>query len=193
MLKHTGTFSPPGPVGLAINGPLVNITIQPAPEVVQSMRDAGIEPKSVNTKMMVDTGAARTVIEDKVAQHLGLNPLRYASFVGVSQKSEKYPVYRVTISIAMEDEKKRRAVVAFTSDVAGVPSPTFSAEHQGLIGRDFLQHVRFVYDGPKGQFEIIDYRAQGSTPAVSKARRKTLKQKSKAKAKRKTARKSRKK
>ena len=57
----------------------------------------------------------------------------------------------------MKDEHDKSGAAILVTNVAGVPSPSIPEKHVGLLGRDFLQYVRLVYDGPKGEFDIIDY------------------------------------
>ena len=59
--------------------------------------------------------------------------------------------------------------MTFSSDVVAMPSPptdTARRPHVGLIGRDFLRHIRLVYDGPSGSFELIDQNAPPLGPAA---------------------------
>ncbi|MCP4604578.1 MAG: hypothetical protein GY847_29330 [Proteobacteria bacterium] len=161
MLKFLGNIDNT-PSGLAVFGPLVTVRLQPAPEVARAMDDAGIQPASVEATLMMDTGAFSTVIEEKTMQRLGMPPIRYMPIIGVSQKSDLCPVYRIAVEIEMRDENEKPGSATLVTNVAGVPSPSLSEKHVGLLGRDFLQYVRFVYDGPKGEFEIIDYLDKGS-------------------------------
>jgi hypothetical protein len=73
--------------------------------------------------------------------------------VGVSQKSEMCPVYMMSITLGMSDGAVP-VPVTFAAEVIGMPSPPVPQQHVGLLGRDFLSHFRFTYDGPSGSFEI---------------------------------------
>lgn len=45
--------------------------------------------------------------------------------------------------------------VVFAHDIVGMPTPFSStAKFHGLLGRDFLSHFRFTYDGPAGTFDL---------------------------------------
>lgn len=154
--KHTGRVNPV-PDGLVSVGPIVKVTLLPHPADVDKMLAEGITPKGAIANMMVDTGAARTLIDDSIAQDLRLKPLRLTPIIGVSQKPMDCPVYRMQMQIKMADGSGRERAVAFVADIVGMPSSNESiGQHQGLIGRDFLRYVKFVYDGPTGSFEIID-------------------------------------
>ncbi len=63
------------------------------------------------------------------------------------------------MQIGMQDTQGKTAVVTFESDMAGIPSAPSQSPHQGLIGRDFLGHLKLVYDGPKGTFALVDYKS----------------------------------
>lgn len=205
-MKHRGIVANP-PGGLILAGPLVEVRITPTAQAAQAQVASGHTPKGAIIKMMVDTGAERTVVEDQLARSIGLIPIRYVPISGVDQKPVKRPVYRMNINIGMDDNGKHAETV-YIADVVGVPS--CPREHSGLIGRDFLSHVHFSYNGPKGTFEIepVHFTAppQGAQPQLStktvvdKPKRATrkpdqkaaAKQREKAKKKRKQARKSRK-
>jgi len=163
MLRFLGSIDNT-PKGLTIYGPLVTVLLQPYPEITQATTDTGRPSRLVEATLMMDTGASRTVIEEKTLKQLGMPPLRYMPITGVSQKSDLCPVYRIAVEIQMRDENDRPGSAILVSDVAGVPSPSLPEKHVGLLGRDFLQYVRFVYDGPGGEFEIIDYLDAGSKP-----------------------------
>ncbi len=149
--------------GLAIFGPLVTVHLRPDPEVALAARtDTRQSAELVEAKLMIDTGASRTVIEENTLMQLGMPPVRYLPITGVSQKSDLCSVYRIAVEIQMKDENEKHGSAILVTDVAGVPSPSLPEKHVGLLGRDFLQYVRFVYDGPKGEYEIIDYLDKGT-------------------------------
>ncbi len=131
----------------------------PHREDAAAIAAAGGIPRTITHNLMVDTGAQCTCIEDAVAKGLGLIPIRFAQMMGVSGKAEEYPVYRMSITIGMsEDGTGAPGQAVFSADVVGTPSPPKPLTHVGLLGRDFLQHVKLVYDGPAGAFDLIDYR-----------------------------------
>jgi len=139
-------------------GPLVQVTLGPHPDDAAATVAAGGTPKTMSHYLMVDTGAQATVVENVIAQALGLIPIRFTQIMGVSGKPEDYPVYRMSVTIGMVENASGSTVQAtFVTDVAGVASPPKPLTHIGLLGRDFLRYVRLVYDGPKGAFELVDY------------------------------------
>lgn len=160
-MKHIGKVNPV-PFGLVQAGPLIQVKLQPSRPFADAIIANGGEVRSVSVKLMIDTGAQKTVIEDVIAQQLGLNPIRYELITGVSQVPHECPVYRVDINIAMSKNPNVAGIkppdggVIFSADIVGVPSPNRSTEHKGLLGRDFLRYVKLIYNGPDGSFEVID-------------------------------------
>jgi hypothetical protein len=74
----------------------------------------------------------------------------------LSQKAEEYPVFRLVLQLRVSGAEKSHQY-DYPTDVIGVPSPAASQQqHYGLLGRDFLQAWRLVYDGPSAvvEFEI---------------------------------------
>jgi hypothetical protein len=72
----------------------------------------------------------------------------------------------------------------FTADVFGLPAGPHATAFAGLLGRDFLAHMRFTYDGPAGTYELLDYksvstvhRPQPSGPGVAAKKKKAKEQK----------------
>ena len=159
---------------MVFQGPIVKVVLAPHPDDAAATVAAGGIPKTLVHNLMVDTGAQSTCVEDKIAQALGLVPVRYAEMMGVSGKPENYPVYRMAIVIGMSEDGTGAGHQAnFVADVVGTPSPPVPLTHVGLIGRDFLKYMKLVYDGPKGTFDIIDethvsqrYKAPRNPPAL---------------------------
>lgn len=158
-VRHRGNVTPV-PHGLIFTGPLVRVTLGPHPDDAQAIAAAGGIPKTIVHHLMVDTGAQSTVVENVIAEALGLIPIRYVRIIGVSGKPEDCPLYRMNVTIGMVENGSAGMVLPaqFVANVAGVASPPKPLTHVGLLGRDFLSHVRLVYDGPRGEFELVDYR-----------------------------------
>lgn len=189
MLRHIGKDAS-GWAGLVANGPIVEVTLSHAlPALAESKIAAPIGAAVV--RVMVDTGARFTCVEDRITNSLGLKPIRYRPIRGVSQETQMCPVYRMSLTIGMADPRGTARQVTWTSEVVGVPSPPSPAEHVGLLGRDFLRHVRLVYEGAEGTFQL-----QSKDDTATKSRSidaSSDKKKSKAKTRSKIAKKSKKK
>jgi hypothetical protein len=153
MLTHKGRIGT-GAIGLVGVGPMVRIVIHPP-----SRAPLPSEP-AIPAHLMVDTGAHLTCLREDYLQQAGLAPIRVGSMVGVSGKPELCPVYRACIEIGMADPQGNTMAGRFVADVYGVKA---LGHVDGLLGRDFLRHFRFVYNGPDGTFEIIDQN-HGSQP-----------------------------
>ena len=162
-MKHVGAVTAtaadgtkvPNPGALVIVGPLVNVVLAVPESVGRAMLALGREPPRVDVKLLIDTGAQITSVHDEVAAQLGLPPIRMAPMVGVSGKPEDYPVYRMVVLIAVADATGK-GIIGLETDVVGVPASAGHAEMKGLLGRDFLRHLRLVYDGPTATFELSE-------------------------------------
>ena len=107
--------------------------------------------------MMVDTGAEITIVEDTVPKYLNLLPIRFQAIAGVTGDLD-CPVYRLEI-IIRSNHHGAAGQIEFSADIVAVPPVAELARpHVGLLGRDFLQYVRFEYDGPSGMYRLIDER-----------------------------------
>lgn len=129
---------------------------------------------------MLDTGAESTLVEQALADQLGLQPTRFVPVVGVSAKPERCPVYPLGITIKFADVENLQAELTFAADVIGMPAMAGSL-HRGLLGRDFLRHFEMLYDGPHGLVELrvsqelrssippppISLVSKGSAPSIS--------------------------
>ncbi len=94
------------------------------------------------------TGASATAVDQEVLRALGLQPIGELSLATPSQASGTAPVYVVRMSFP----QTAISMVADSLAVAGV-----TLQNQGyvaLLGRDFLAHVVFTYNGPGAFFTI---------------------------------------
>ena len=146
-----------GPPGdLLQHGPLVDATLQPPRVQAERLTTEHKKVPRVPATFMIDTGAQKTAIDRSLADKLKLTPIRFEQIVGVSQKAEEYPVFRLVLQLRVSSGDKSHQY-DYPTDVIGVPSPAASQQqHYGLLGRDFLQAWRLVYDGPSAvvEFEI---------------------------------------
>lgn len=158
----------PVPLGLVQFGPLIEVVLSPHPIAAEKIVAAGGKPISLRTKLMIDTGAQKTVVENVIAESLKIPPIRHVPMVGVSQKPEMCPLYMMSIGFLMGDGTNTEALM-FSSEVVGMNTPPSRTEHCGLLGRDFLAHFRLVYDGPSGMFEVHKVGGPPSTPQITPA------------------------
>lgn len=179
MLRHRGDAG--SGQGLWLNGPLVNVGLA----TTQQHADAvGIARTSTQAMLLVDTGADITCVDDRIPAQLGLVPIRFRPLMGVNGVPEDRPVYRMSILVGMASGSGGMGQAEFTADVVGLPAPAYATAYAGLLGRDFLAHVRFSYDGPAGTYELVDYKAvstvhrpqpSGPDPAAKRAKAKQQK------------------
>ena len=159
-LRHGGLVGNP-PTGMQLIGPIIAVSISAMG--AQGAPAAGA--RRLPARLMIDTGAQLTVINDDVLQNLGINPVRFIKVTGVSQQPEDRPVYFVNIHLGMSDSAGRVHEMTFSSQVVGGSPPVTPQQHVGLLGRDFLQHARLIYDGPKGTF-LIEANVAASAPPI---------------------------
>jgi len=111
--------------------PFVNVTIRvPASGAVASNRPA-----------QLDTAAYRTVIPSFLAHELGLEPLDDVSVTALGGHTIALPSY--IIEIQVHDFPPRRIEVIASDD-----------EPHCLLGRDILNGLRIMLDGPNLSMEI---------------------------------------
>ena len=152
------------PADLVALGPIINgyWMIPTAKEA--ALRDAGaaIPPPAVG-QLLIDTGASTSCITQEVAAQLGLKPVGVSKSFGAHGQRNAL-VYRARIGLAVL-ENNERFVMEIEKPVLEVvdlqkstpPSATYRGSplnYVGLLGRDFLAHVKLTYDGPRGQFRF---------------------------------------
>ncbi|MFT7625065.1 MAG: hypothetical protein ACI9WU_004256 [Myxococcota bacterium] len=145
----------PAPWGLVEHGPQVTVTVGHNADYM-GIEDLRPEVFPV-CKMLIDTGAAFTLIEEDIAVKLGFRPIRYREVIGVDQKPTMRPVFRLSIGLEMGDGLGNERVVVFREDVVGMPRPTRTESSVGLLGRDFLSHFVLGFDGPNARYSLSYY------------------------------------
>jgi predicted aspartyl protease len=139
--------------GLVQDGPLVKVRLSPPRIQAEQMSAKGKKVPSVAAKLMLDTGAAKTAIDNDLAAELNLVPIRFEQVVGVSQESQECPVYLLVLRIDVTQNGKKMEYSCST-EALGIPSPRQGEPYSGFIGRDFLAFWRLTYDGPSGVVEM---------------------------------------
>jgi len=140
-----------------LQGPLVEVLFAPHPADVELLVNEGTAWQPIPHRMMVDTGADLTIVEDPVPKFLHLEPIRFQAIAGVTGNLD-CPVYRLEIKIRSTLDDGGH--IQFAADVVAIPPvPELARPHVGLLGRDFLQLVRFEYDGRSGMYRLIDEHA----------------------------------
>jgi hypothetical protein len=144
---------------IPLSAALVEVLFTPHPDDIELLAKEGVRWEPIPHRMMFDTGAENTVVEDAVPKFLHLEPIRYQAIAGVTGDPD-CPVYRLEITIganASDDDRGKAKELRFSADIFAVPPVAeFARPHVGLLGRDLLQLVRFEYDGPAGAYRLID-------------------------------------
>ncbi len=160
MMRYRVESPHPASDNLAIAGPMIVVSVGLYYEAASAVLDRGEVPPSAQVPLMLDTGAAVTLVDDTLVQSLGLTPIRYYPLILADGSSYVSPVYRISISIPMEDEAGRSITESFEGDTFGLDSG--EQAHRGLMGRDLLRNFSFHYDGKSGSFELVSDRDQAA-------------------------------
>jgi hypothetical protein len=135
---------------MAFLGPIANVTLSRPLLTPGDIQQAA----SIQIKMLVDTGASKSVVDRGIAESLGLEPIRFEPMTGISHVPEECPVFLLSISIGFADGP-RTTLMTFTAEMIGMTTPPTPRPFNGLLGRDFLRFVHLSYDGPAGQCDIV--------------------------------------
>src|SRR5262245_51621943 len=99
-------------LGMMSIGPLVNVRLGPHPEDIARLTAEGeAVPEPEPVKLMMDTGAERTVVEEVVARHLNLVPVRFTRLLSATQHIAEAPVYLMSVYLDMQHESGETATV----------------------------------------------------------------------------------
>jgi hypothetical protein len=113
-----------------------------APYVLASIRRLDGQAATSDLPAKVDSAADRTVLPLHLATQLGLDELEQRPFAGLGSIVTTLSIYRVLLTIC--------GLSPIVADVAGAPG-----EPHILLGRDILNQLRVVLDGPKQRVEIV--------------------------------------
>ncbi len=111
--------------------------------------------KSSTVNALIDTGAAITAINPRLAQSCGLiqrsrKRIHVPGDVGRTDAKE-YPEFSASLHFAEADLAGFRVLGI-------VACPIFESRFSCLLGRDILKFWELTYSGPSGQFSISDSR-----------------------------------
>ena len=97
----------------------------------------------VDVNLLIDTGADQSVLDVDIVESLGSVAIRETEIAGVTSAPLTCPVHRVHLTL-----------LGRTFEVDAVVLPRAGVGDDGLLGRDVLQALRFVYDGHAGTFAL---------------------------------------
>lgn len=137
-------------IRLVAEGPQIAVTVRHHPVDAAEMRQLGQSPGSMTTTLLIDTGAAHTVIDEVILAQIGVVPFSTASLISAAGITPDCPVYMVELALALTG-----AELLVRGPVIGLPG-RFPAHfpYRGILGRSSLQGARFIYDGPTGTFTL---------------------------------------
>ena len=134
------------------NGPTlpVHIGFHPTYRLGSSAIDADVlsalfEPCSA----LIDTGASVSCIDDDLARKLELPAVAVRTIAGVTGAAT---YFEYSAQIFVPELSK-----LVYGEVVGVNLAEIDRAYRVLLGRDFLQYCRMVYDGIAGEVSLTDY------------------------------------
>jgi len=113
--------------------------------------------KAAIVNALIDTGAAFTAINPRLAQSCNLiqrsqKKIHVLGDLG-HEDAKAYPEFSASLRFPQDDLKPFR--------VHGIVAcPIFERKFACLLGRDILKYWEFTYSGQQGQFSIKDSRTQ---------------------------------
>jgi len=154
----------PTPEALIGVGPVIIAAWAVPQALAQALVAAGQPiPRPVEGLMLVDTGAQSTCISEAAAQALQLQPIRLTKTYGAAGLHEN-KVYEAHLQIGIDGGKGVRSdfhielqticIPQLHEQMRGVKINNIERPLIGLLGRDFLRHTKFTYDGT-GSIEIL--------------------------------------
>ena len=154
------------PAGLMQVGPLVVAQWSLPMSLQLALTNRGRPvPPPVSGHMLVDTGATKTCIAEEVAQALNLKPVNKMTGTGAGGRHVNNG-YFAHLTIVIVDPSGKRTVIENEEMIQGIPELSSHSKKLGilhggkpvifvgLLGRDFLRHAKFIYDGAKGLFSL---------------------------------------
>lgn len=154
------------PFGLEKLSPLIKGQWSVPQARALKLAEAGrLVPGPVVGHMMIDTGATCTCMSVEAAKSLGLQPVSQMAGFGAGGK-HKNEVFQVRMQVTVQHPKKGTTLVTAERRIQAIPDLEKALQMMdakinnqpvrliGLIGRDFLKHTRFYYDGHLGEFTL---------------------------------------
>ena len=133
-------------------GPIIDLAVTPHPAAAKAMeaQPTGL-PKSILVSALIDTGASHSVIQQSVADGLGLQPIGKVSINTPSCHNHPCNQYVVLLILPSATSGLQ---VPVRLQMTAIGAPLVGQNIQCLLGRDFLKHVLLVYNGPQDSFYV---------------------------------------
>lgn len=134
---------------LAQLGPILHVSISPTPDYIAALGEQpeGV-PDPVTGIALIDTGATKTAVDEKVCKHLRL-PAVGVVRMSHAAGSEMRNVYAIQMTFPGTPLPSMVLTSASSVDLSGGGQPYIL-----LIGRDILQNLKMTYNGPRGRLEL---------------------------------------
>jgi hypothetical protein len=155
-MRHIG--QPPSALHLLQQGAKIKAHFRPSAALITA---GVVADQQKAARVLIDTGADQCCVLEDVCKELGIQPVRTQKVRGVHGVEDR-PVYPMQIGVVMHSYSKGQpasqpVIMWHGFDVIGATAEGIGDLH-GIIGRNLLALFRFVYDGPAGTFEIVDYK-----------------------------------
>ncbi len=135
---------------LGREGPTISVIVRPSTTFVNSLKEQGseadVQSKFIRAQMLVDTGASGSAIDRAFIHELGLLPTGAISIATPSHDSHEVLTY--DIDLVMEENR------FIIQDIQVFATGLNNQGIQGLLGRDVLQYMLFIYNGYSGNFTL---------------------------------------
>jgi predicted aspartyl protease len=119
-----------------------NITVEPpAPFLTINLSSIHRGEPSATIECLVDTGADISVIPLSLAEKLNLAPIGVMLVEGFDGEQRQLPLFAIDITLE-------------TRRLTGIEVVTYATNH-GILGRDVLNRLRLLLDGPDQRVEIL--------------------------------------
>ena len=112
----------------------------PAPYIDLQVSPHNVMGQMTTVSAKLDSGASVTVIPSRLAQHWNMLPISYSRFRGYDGSVTTRPTYRVDIRIGMRQFKDIRVTTSLRRNI--------------LLGRDVMNQLRILLDGPQQTVEV---------------------------------------
>lgn len=132
-------------VHIGNSGPMFDVSIGVTGHRAEALvREKKLVPDALSVRSLIDTGASCTAIDLSVAEALQLKPTGTSNIFTPSTGTDGHlaNAYDVAMTFKIDNYNKR------FSHIEVVEGKFHGRTHKALIGRDILEQVLLMYDGP---------------------------------------------